>query len=97
MKMGVEEEEVAEDVEGGDGADAAVGEIKAGAEGIAEGDGGGLEEEVEKVAAFAEDAARDFRDGEPTSRSGPSVVRWHLSCRRGVKPAIGGIFRHFRG
>jgi hypothetical protein len=41
-----------------------VGEIEAGAEGVAEGVGGGLEEEIEEVAAFAEDAAEHFRDGE---------------------------------
>ena len=37
---------------------------EAGAEGIAEGFSGGMEEMGEEVAAFAEDAAQDFWDGE---------------------------------
>jgi hypothetical protein len=49
---------------GGDGTEFAVGELEAGAAGVAEGFGGGFEEEVEEVAAFAEDAAEDFGDGE---------------------------------
>ncbi|MCX6879394.1 MAG: hypothetical protein NTW21_37170 [Verrucomicrobia bacterium] len=65
----MKEEEVAESVNGGDGTDAAVGEIEAGAEGIAEGVGGGLEEDMEEVAAFAEDAAEDARDGKDEQNS----------------------------
>jgi hypothetical protein len=64
VEVGVEEEEVAKGVDGGDGTDAAVGEVEAGAEGIAEGLGGGLEENAEQIAAFAEDAAQHAWDGE---------------------------------
>ena len=69
-----------EGVDGGDGADAAVGEIKPGAEGIAEGAGGGLEEEVEEIAAFAEDAAEDARDGKNELPVG------HFMADRGGNP-----------
>jgi hypothetical protein len=64
VEVGVEDEVVAEGVDGGDGSEFASGEIEAGAEDFLEGFGGGFEEEVEKVAAFAEDAAEDFGDGE---------------------------------
>ena len=64
VDMGVEEEVVAKGMDGGGGGDASVGEIEAGAEGVAESVGGGLEEQIEEVAAFAEDAAEHFRDGE---------------------------------
>ena len=57
MEMRVEDQVVAEGVDGGDGTDATVGEIEAGAEGVAEGFGGGVEEVGEELAAFAEDAA----------------------------------------
>jgi len=63
VDMGVEEEVVAKGVDGGSGSGAPVGEIEAGAEGVEEGVGGGLEEQIEEVAAFAEDAAEHFRDG----------------------------------
>ena len=53
----MEDEVIAEGVDGGDGSDAAVGEIEASAEGVAEGFGGGVEKEGEELAAFAEDAA----------------------------------------
>ena len=59
-----EEQEVAKCVDGGDGADAAVGEAEPGSEGIAEGVGGGLGDDMEEVAAFSENAAQDAGDGE---------------------------------
>jgi hypothetical protein len=40
----VEDEVIAEGVDGGDGSDATVREIETGAEGVAEGFGGGVEE-----------------------------------------------------
>lgn len=61
MNVGVEEEVVAKGVDGG-GSDASVGEIEAEAEGVAEGVGGSLEEQIEEMAAFAEDAAEHFGD-----------------------------------
>ena len=64
VEVGVEDEVVAEGVDGGDGSEFAIGEIEAGAEDFLEGFGGGFEEEVEEVAAFSEDAAEDFGDGE---------------------------------
>ena len=57
VEMRVEDQVVAEGVDGGDGTEFAVGEIEAGAEGVAEGFGGGVEEVGEELAAFAEDAA----------------------------------------
>ena len=59
VEVGVEDEVVAEGVDSGDGSDAALGEAEAGAEGVLEGGGGGVEEEGEELAAFAEDAAQD--------------------------------------
>ena len=44
VEVGVEDEVVAEGVDGGDGSEFAVGEIEASAEGVAEGFGGGVEE-----------------------------------------------------
>jgi hypothetical protein len=64
MEVRVEDQVIAKSVDGGDGTEFALGEIEAGAEGFLEGFGGGFEEEVEEVAAFAEDAAQDFGDGE---------------------------------
>jgi hypothetical protein len=64
VKVGVEDEVVAEGVDGGDGSEFATGEVEAGAEDFLEGIGGGFEEEVEEVAAFAKDAAEDFGNGE---------------------------------
>jgi hypothetical protein len=60
----MEDEVIAEGVDSGDGGEFPIGEIEADAEGIAEGGGGGMEEVGEEVAAFAEDAAQDFGDGE---------------------------------
>jgi hypothetical protein len=64
MEMGVEDEVVAEGVDGGDGSDATVGKIEPCAEGVLEGGRGGVEQVGEKVAAFAEDATQDLGDGE---------------------------------
>ena len=74
VDMGVEEEVVAKGVDGGSGSDAPVGEIEAGAEGVEEGVGGGLEEQIEEVAAFAEDAAEHFRDGKDELAMGDGVA-----------------------
>lgn len=57
VEMRVEDQIIAEGVDGGDGSEFAFGEIEAGAEGVAEGFGGGVEEMGEELAAFAEDAA----------------------------------------
>jgi DNA polymerase-3 subunit gamma/tau len=64
MEMRVEDEVVAEGVDGGSGGEASGGQTEAGAEGVAQGLGGGLEKEVKEVPALAEDAAEHFRDGE---------------------------------
>ena len=55
---------LSEGVDGGDGAEFAVGELESDAEGVAEGFGGGVEEVGEELAAFAEDATEDLGDGE---------------------------------
>ena len=57
VEVGVEDQIVAEGVDGGDGTEFAVGEVEAGAEGVAEGFGGGVEEVGEEMTSFAEDAA----------------------------------------
>jgi hypothetical protein len=57
MEMRVEDQIIAEGVDGGDGSEFAVGEIEAGAEGVAEGFGGGVKQVAEELEAFAEDAA----------------------------------------
>ena len=64
VEVRVEDEVVAEGVDGGDGAEFAVGELQSDAEGVAEGFGGGMEEVGEELAAFAEDATEDLGDGE---------------------------------
>ena len=63
-EVGVEKKVVAEGVDGGGGGDASVGEVEADAEGVAEGGCGGIEEKMEEVAAFAEDAAQHSGNGE---------------------------------
>ena len=60
----MEDEVVAKGVEGGDGSDAALGEVESGAEGVLKGLDGGVKEAGEEAAAFLEDAAQDFWDGE---------------------------------
>jgi hypothetical protein len=74
VEVGVEDEVVAEGVDGGDGSEFTVGKIETGAEGFLEGFGGGFEEEVEEVAAFAEDPAEDFGDGEDELAVGDFVT-----------------------
>ena len=74
MEVGVEDEVVAEGVEGGDGSDAALGEVEAGAEGVLKGGGGGVEEVGEEAAAFAKDAAQDLGDGEDELAVGDFVA-----------------------
>jgi hypothetical protein len=64
VEVGVEDEVIAEGVDGGDGTEFAIGEVETGAEDFLEGFGGGFEEEVEEIAVLAEDAAQDFGDGE---------------------------------
>lgn len=64
VEMRMKEEIIAESVDGGDSGEAAIGEVETGAEGFEQGVGGGFEQEMEQVAALAEDAAQDFRDGE---------------------------------
>jgi hypothetical protein len=49
MEVGVIDQVIADGVDSGDGANAAVGEAEAGAEGVLEGGGGGVEEEGEEV------------------------------------------------
>lgn len=64
VEVRVEHEVVAEGLDGGDGGELAAGKIEAGAEPIAQGFDGGAEEQVEKVAALAEDATQGPWDGE---------------------------------
>ena len=74
VEVGMEDEVIAEGVDSGDGGEFPIGEIEAGAEGIAQGFGGGVEEVGEEVAAFAEDAAQDFGDGEDELAVGDFVA-----------------------
>jgi len=62
VEVGMEDEVVAKGVDGGGGSEASIGEIEAEAEGVPESIGGGFKEQIEEVAAFAEDAAEHFRD-----------------------------------
>ena len=64
VEVRVEDEVVAEGVEGGDGSDAALGEVESGAEGVLKAFDGGMKEYGEELAAFSEDDAQDFWDGE---------------------------------
>jgi len=68
VEMRMEDEVVAENVDGGGSGDAALWQAEPGAEGVAQTFGGGLEKEVEQMAALAEDAAEHFRKGEPSRR-----------------------------
>ena len=70
----VEDKVVAEGVEGGDGSDAALREVESGAEGVLEGVDGGMKENGEELAAFAEDAAQDTGDGEDELAVGDFVT-----------------------
>jgi hypothetical protein len=64
VEVRVEDQVVAECMDGGGGGDLTVRQVEAGAERFAEGVGGGVEEDGEQLAAFAEDAAEHARDGE---------------------------------
>ena len=74
VQVGMEDEVVAESVDGCDGAEFPVGEIEADAKGVAEALGGGAEEDGEVGAAFAEDAAEDLGDGEDELAVGDVVA-----------------------
>ena len=60
----MEDEVVAKALHGGDGGELAVGKVEAGPEPVAQALDGGKEEEVQKVAAFAEDPTQGSRHGE---------------------------------
>ena len=64
MKVRMEDEVVAEGVDGGSGGEATGGQAETGAEGGAQAFGGGLEKEMKEVAALAENAAQHLREGE---------------------------------
>jgi len=64
MQVGMEDQVVAEGVDGGNGTELAVGEIEAEAKVVAQAFGSGVEEVGEELAAFAEDTPQDLRDGE---------------------------------
>lgn len=74
VEVGVEDQIIAEGVDGGDGSEFAIWEVEAGAEDFLEGFGGGFEQEVEEVAALAEDAAQDLGDGEDELAVGDFVA-----------------------
>jgi hypothetical protein len=74
VKMRVEDEVVAKGVEGGDGSDAALGEVEAGAKGVLKSFDGGVEENGEELAAFAKNAAQDAGDGEDKLTMGNFVA-----------------------
>jgi hypothetical protein len=56
MEVRMEEEVIAESVDGGDSGESAIGQVETGAEGFEQGVGGGFEQEMEEVAALAENA-----------------------------------------
>ena len=64
VEVRVEDEVVAEGVDGSGGGEATGGQAETGAEGGAQAFGGGLEKKMKEVAALAEDAAEHLRDGE---------------------------------
>jgi hypothetical protein len=84
VEVRMEDEVVAKGVQGGSGGEAAFGQIQAGAEVVAQAIGGGLEEVGEELAAFAEDAAEDFGDGEDELAVG------HFVADGGGDPVAGG-------
>lgn len=59
----MEDQVIAESVDGRDRGEAAVRQVEAGTEGVAEGFDGNVEQDCEQLAAFAEDAAQHPRDG----------------------------------
>jgi hypothetical protein len=84
VEVGVKDEVVAKGVEGGNGPDAALGEVESGAEGVLKAFDGGMKEYGEELAAFSEDAAQDFWDGEDELAMGNFVAD------RGGNPFAGG-------
>lgn len=74
VEVRVEDQVIAEGVNGGDGTEFAFGEVEAGAEGVAESFGGGVEEMAEELAALAEDAAQEFGNGEDKLAVGDFVA-----------------------
>jgi hypothetical protein len=74
VQVGMEDEVVAEGVDGGNGTEFALGEVEAGAEVVAETLGGGAEEDGEMGSAFAKDAAQDLGDGEDELAVGDFVA-----------------------
>ena len=74
MEMGMKDEVIAKGVDGSGSGDAATGHAEACAEGIAQALCGGLEEEVEEVSAFAEDAAQHFGEREDELAVGDFVA-----------------------
>jgi hypothetical protein len=64
VEVGMEDEVVAESLHRGNSGELAVGKVEAGPEPIAQAFDGGKEEEVQKVAAFAEDPTQGSRHGE---------------------------------
>ncbi len=64
VEMGMKDEVVAKGVNGSGSGDATVGQTEAYAESVSQAFRGGLEEEMEEVSAFAEDAAQHFWEGE---------------------------------
>jgi hypothetical protein len=74
VEVRMEEEVIAEGVDGGHSGEAAIRQVETGAEGFEQGVGGGFEQEMEQVAALAEDAAQDFRDGEDELAVGDFVA-----------------------
>ena len=82
----MESKVVPESVDGSGRCDAPAGQVEAHAEGVAQAFGGGLEHQMEEMAAFAEDAAQDFGDGED-----------ELAVRPGVADAGGDPFAGLAG
>ncbi len=74
VEVRMEEEVIAEGVDGGDSGESAIGQVETGAEGFEQGVGGGFEQEMEQVTALAEDATQDFRDGEDELAVGDFVT-----------------------
>jgi len=64
VEMGMKDEVVAKGVNGSGSGDATVGQTEAYAESVSQAFRGGLEEGMEEVSAFAEDAAQHFWEGE---------------------------------
>jgi hypothetical protein len=74
VEVGVENKVVPEGVEGGGSGYAPGGQGEAGAEGITQAAGSGLEKEVEEMAALAEDSAQDLGNGKDELAVGDGVA-----------------------